>query len=151
MARKDLGLLTRRIDEMKPTPAAAEPAPALVTSTPEAGPTVVAEAPASVPAANAAAPRKPAAKKQTSTPAPRFGAVTEYERKETWLRPDQQVALDQIAKRLQRAKDPGEKTRITANTIIRVAVDALLEHADQLQGNTETQIRESAILSIPAN
>ncbi|GAA1821434.1 hypothetical protein [Agromyces neolithicus] len=136
MARKDLTLLTRRVDEMKSAPADAEPTPA------------VAPAPAPVaaaPAAPAAAPRKPSVKKQPrSAPTPRSGAVAEdYERKETWLRPDQQVDLDQLAKRLQRAKDPSEKTRITANTIIRVAVDALLEHADELQGDTEAQIRES--------
>ncbi|MCD2444335.1 hypothetical protein LQ757_18800 [Agromyces sp. SYSU K20354] len=136
MARKDLGLLTRRVDDMKSAPADAEPTPAVATA-----PAPVAAAPA----APAAAPRKPGVKKQPrSAQAPRSGAVAEdYERKETWLRPDQQVELDQLAKRLQRAKDPSEKTRITANTIIRVAVDALLEHADELQGNTEAQIRES--------
>lgn len=134
MARKDLGLLTSRVDDMKKAPVSAEASAAVEMPPPDA-----------VAAASAAAPRKPTVKKQPrSTPAARSGAVTEeYERKETWLRLDQQVDLDQLAKRLQRAKDPSEKTRITANTIIRVAVDALLEHADELQGDTEAQIRES--------
>lgn len=125
MARKDLGLLTSRVDDMKKAPA---PAPVVAA-----------------PAVQTTEPRRPAAKRQPrTTPAPRSGAVTEeYERKETWLRPDQLVDLDQLAKRLQRAKDPSEKTRITANTIIRVAVDALLEHADEAQGDTEAQIRNS--------
>lgn len=135
MARKDLGLLTRRVDDMKPAPADAEAAPAVEQAVAPLMP---------APTSPAAAPRKPVAKKERPAPAVRSGAVTEeYERKETWLRPDQQVNLDQIAKRLQRAKDPSEKTRITANTIIRVAVDMLLERADELQGDTEAQIRDS--------
>lgn len=146
MARKDLGLLTSRVDDMKKALASAEPTPTIATvSAVTEAPAAEAAAPvAAAPAAPVPA-RKPAAKKQPRTaPTPRSGAVTEpYERKETWLRGDQQADLDQLAKRLQRAKDPSEKTRITANTLIRVAVDVLLEHADELQGDTEAQIRES--------
>lgn len=148
MARKDLGLLTRRVDDMKAAPAApaaaTEAAPAVEQApAPAPAPVDQVAAPAT-PTPPAASPRKLAAKRERPAPAARSGAVTEdYERKETWLRSDQQVDLDQLAKRLQRAKDPSEKTRITANTLIRVAVDALLEHADELQGDTEAQIRES--------
>lgn len=33
--------------------------------------------------------------------------------------------------------------RLTDNTVIRVALDLLLEHADQLDGDTEDELRNS--------
>lgn len=75
---------------------------------------------------------------------PRTAAAwTGYDRKEARLRPDQSEQLTQLARRLQRArpKMPGE--RITDNTLIRVAVDLLLQRQGQLSGHTEDELRAS--------
>ena len=67
---------------------------------------------------------------------------TDFERKETRLRSDQQNALTEHARRLNRAKGVGGQ-RITDNTLIRVAVDLLLSRADKLAGRDETELRNS--------
>ncbi len=38
---------------------------------------------------------------------------------------------------------PVKAERITENTLIRVAIDLLLAHADELRGSTEDELRES--------
>ena len=67
------------------------------------------------------------------------------ERKETRLRSDQYADLTVHARRLSQAKMPGGE-RITENTLIRVAIDLLLEHAEQLSGQTEAEIKNSVTL-----
>ncbi|PPT05211.1 hypothetical protein CKA32_000424 [Geitlerinema sp. FC II] len=62
-------------------------------------------------------------------------------RKEARLREDQIDSLTGLARQLNRQKRGGE--RITENTLIRLAVDLLLEQSDRLQGNTESELRES--------
>ena len=63
-------------------------------------------------------------------------------RKEARVRADQADALAQLTR--SRSRDRTEHSeRITDNTLIRVAVDLLLAHADQLHGNTEDELRES--------
>src|SRR3546814_6262536 len=47
--------------------------------------------------------------------------------------------------RRRRVKDE----RITENTLIRVAIDLLLAHQDQLQGATEEELRESVTSELP--
>jgi hypothetical protein len=71
---------------------------------------------------------------------PRYLQLT---RKEVRFRDDHLEALDKLARRLQRARrgHPGE--RITENTLVRVAVAALLERADDLMGRTEAELLES--------
>lgn len=69
----------------------------------------------------------------------------DLERKEARLRTGQYLELTAAARRLNRAKrDQGEI--ITANTLIRVAVDILLEHVDELHGSTEAELRQSVSL-----
>ena len=64
------------------------------------------------------------------------------ERKETRLRTDQYADLTTHARRLNRAKGTtGE--RITENTLIRVAIDLLLERATDLSGATEAELKNS--------
>lgn len=65
-----------------------------------------------------------------------------FVRKETRLRDDQQNALTQHARRLNRAKKPGS-SRITDNTLIRVAVDLLLARIDSAAGSDEDEILSS--------
>lgn len=62
-----------------------------------------------------------------------------FVRKETRLREDQQNALTQNARRLNRARKPGSP-RITDNTLIRIAVDLLLDRIDDAAGDDEAAI-----------
>ncbi|WP_216364309.1 hypothetical protein [Subtercola boreus] len=64
------------------------------------------------------------------------------ERKETRLRSDQYARLTEYSRALSRAKNEGGE-RITENTLIRVAIDLLLERADKLQGSNEAELRKS--------
>lgn len=70
---------------------------------------------------------------------PRYLRLT---RKEVRFREDQLDALDRVARRLVRARRGGGE-RITENTLVRVAVDLLLERADALSGATEAELLRS--------
>ncbi|GGM84761.1 hypothetical protein GCM10012275_64360 [Longimycelium tulufanense] len=60
------------------------------------------------------------------------------------LRPDQVEELSRLRRRLAgRRQYRGE--RLTENTLLRVAVDLLLTHADQLAGDTEDELRDSVL------
>jgi hypothetical protein len=55
---------------------------------------------------------------------------------------DQQTKLDGLARELQDIRTVrGE--RITANTLIRVALDGLIEHSDRLYGDNEEELHAS--------
>ena len=55
---------------------------------------------------------------------------------------DQQTDLDGLARELHDARSVrGE--RITANTLIRVALDGVIEYADRLHGDNEAELRAS--------
>lgn len=71
-------------------------------------------------------------------------------RKDARIRPDQDAALTALAKALMRRR-PIKTERITENTLIRVAIDLLLAHADMLRGSTEDELRTSltSALRIP--
>jgi hypothetical protein len=61
------------------------------------------------------------------------------ERKEVFLYPDQLDDLEQVAKRLKRARQ-GEGEPITANTLIRVAIDLLLQRGGEVTGRSEREL-----------
>ena len=62
--------------------------------------------------------------------------------KQALIRPDQQNGLDELARSLHDARSvKGE--RITANTVLRVAIDGLIEHEDRLYGDNEVQLLAS--------
>lgn len=64
------------------------------------------------------------------------------ERKEIRLPQEHLDQLTMLVRQLNRArKSSGE--RITENTLIRIAIAALLEHADQLQGVSEDELLQS--------
>lgn len=63
-------------------------------------------------------------------------------RKETRLRDDQQNQLTVEARRLNRAKAAGTP-RITDNTLIRIAVDLLLDRVSRASGDDEASILRS--------
>lgn len=114
--------------------AADEPAPLL---------SVVQDPPARTEAADPAGPAKqPAARARRAKPAEERVHYATLVRKEARLRDDQIEALAARARRLSRART-GTDVRITDNTLIRVAVDLLLDRADRLQGNTEAELRKS--------
>ncbi|MBV9023721.1 MAG: hypothetical protein JO362_07975 [Streptomycetaceae bacterium] len=56
------------------------------------------------------------------------------------IRADQWTDLDELARELMDART-AKGRRITANSLIRVAIDALLADRDNLVGNDEEQIR----------
>jgi hypothetical protein len=62
--------------------------------------------------------------------------------KQAMIRADQQTNLDDLARELHDARSvKGE--RITANTLIRVAIDGLITHGGRLHGDTEEQLLAS--------
>ena len=69
-------------------------------------------------------------------------AYLRFVRKETRLREDQQNQLTLHARRLNRAKK-SQGTRITENSLIRVAVDLFLAQIDRAAGDDEDAIRKS--------
>ena len=76
---------------------------------------------------------------------PRYLTLT---RKEARLRGDQVDALAQLRRRLV-ARRVDRTEPLTDNTLIRVAVDLLLQRADQLAGDTEDQLRDSVTHRLP--
>lgn len=71
------------------------------------------------------------------TDTPKFKTLTP---KLVLFRDDQLEALTRITRRLSRAKRGGE--RITENTLVRAAVDALIARGDNLEGSSEDEIRQ---------
>jgi hypothetical protein len=127
MGRANLSDLLGKVDEPTRTPAEAI---APVTK------------PAPVVSAPVAAAPKPLPRPK---PAPRASAEPLYlrlVRKEARLREEQYAALTQHARRLSRARS-GQGARITENTLIRVAVDLLLERIDRATGVEESELLES--------
>lgn len=66
----------------------------------------------------------------------------QLERKEVRLRLDQLDTLTGLVRRLNRTRK-GKGERLTENTLIRVAIDLLVENADRLQGTTEDELLAS--------
>jgi hypothetical protein len=65
-------------------------------------------------------------------------------RGESRLWVDQVDDLTQLTRRLM-ADRTNKSERITSNTLLRVAVDFLLAHKDELQGDTEDELRQSVV------
>ncbi|MDF2506228.1 MAG: hypothetical protein K0Q52_87 [Microbacterium sp.] len=76
--------------------------------------------------------------------APMYARLT---RKETRVREDQYAALGAVARALMRRRQVRTE-RITENTLIRVAIDALLARKDSLHGSTEAELRESVLSAL---
>lgn len=85
------------------------------------------------------------AKTRTAKKAPKAPLYLRLTRKEARLREDQIDGLAKVARRLTRAKGGSGTERLTENTLLRVAVDLLLAHADALEGVTESQLRASVL------
>lgn len=74
-------------------------------------------------------------------PVPRYLTLT---RTEARLREDQVTDLAALRRRVA-ANRTDKSERITDNTLIRIAVDALLAHGHLLHGNTEDELRASVL------
>ncbi len=68
-------------------------------------------------------------------------------RKDARVRADQDAALGALATTLMRRRRV-KSERITENTLIRVAIDLLMAHADELRGSTEDELRESVTAAL---
>lgn len=68
-------------------------------------------------------------------------------RKEARLREDQLDSLTSLTRSLNR-KRKGSGERITENTLIRVAVDLLMNQSDELKGTTEQDLIKSVSLKL---
>lgn len=71
-------------------------------------------------------------------------------RYEARIRLDQYERLDRLRRRLAAAR-ADKSERFTHNTLIRVAIDLLLAHADELHGDTEVELWESLQSTFPEN
>lgn len=80
-----------------------------------------------------------------SSERPKFRTL---ERKDVRLRGDQLDALAQMTRHVAAARTERSE-RITENTLVRVAIDLLMDHAGQLHGNTETELRQSVSSAVP--
>ena len=69
----------------------------------------------------------------------------QLERKELRIRVDQADELARLTRRINRSRQ-GAGERITDNTLIRVAVDLLLERSAHIAGTTEDELRKSLTL-----
>ena len=76
---------------------------------------------------------------------PMFAQLT---RKDARIRDDQVTALAALADTLMRRRR-FKAERITENTLIRIAIDLLLLHADRLRGSTENELRNSVTSAVP--
>lgn len=89
------------------------------------------------------------ARVEAETPAEerRLAKFARLTRKDARVRRDQDAALTALAKALMQRR-PAKSERITENTLIRVAIDLLLTHADELYGSTEDELRNSVTSAV---
>ena len=89
-------------------------------------------------------PLRPHRQKKPAAPQPEAARMRydEYERKETRLRDDQYGRLTTASRRLNKLRK-GSGERITENTLIRVAIDLLLNEENKLAGASEAELRKS--------
>lgn len=67
-----------------------------------------------------------------------------FERMDARLRPEQLSELTALRKRVA-ANRTNKTERITDNTLLRLAVDLLLRHADDIHGDTEADMRRALL------
>lgn len=66
----------------------------------------------------------------------------QFERRDARLRPEQWRAIEDLAARIKHARQD-KRERITASTMLRLAVDLLLTRQAELAGDTEAALRAS--------
>lgn len=88
-------------------------------------------------------------RRHTDVQSPEIPKYRTFDRKELLARPDQIEELSTLRRRLNRKRAAHEGERITENTLIRVAIDLLLAHEDELEGTDEDELRESVTRRLP--
>jgi hypothetical protein len=137
MARADLSAMLGRLED---EPISTAPAPEKSATTSKTAPT------ATKPIVTRTPRRTATPKPESSDPGEGRGPLySRLDRKETRLRSDQYERLTEHSRRLNRVKESGGE-RITENTLIRIAIDLLLERADDLAGNNEKELKNSVAL-----
>jgi len=128
-------------------PSAARPAaqavPEPVEPAPEPAPRAQQEPVPAAPKQAAPQPEKLAGERATAAEpkAAKKPSWEEMDRKEVRVYGDQVLALTTLRMKINKGKKGPE--RITDNTLIRTAIDLLLQHQDELGGVTENEIRAS--------
>ena len=128
-------------------PSAARPAgqavPEPVEPAPELAPRAQQEPVPAAPKQAAPQPEKAAGERATAAEpkAAKKPSWEEMDRKEVRVYGDQVLALTTLRMKINKGKKGPE--RITDNTLIRTAIDLLLQHQDELGGVTENEIRAS--------
>ncbi|WP_187270436.1 hypothetical protein [Microbacterium wangchenii] len=79
-----------------------------------------------------------------TTDGPRYRRLT---RKETLLRADQLTSLAALARHRMRQRRVRTE-RITENTLVRIAIDLLLDNQDLLDGSTEEELADSILRNV---
>ena len=132
------------VPRVEPLAVGSLPAPAV---SPAAGAAPVpAPEPAPEPAGKPAPPAAPDPGSATDT-VPKYLRLVRHDLR---VRAQQMEALAALRRRISADRGRKERSeRITDNTLIRVAIDLLLEHGDELAGATEDQIRDSALRAAP--
>jgi pyruvate/2-oxoglutarate dehydrogenase complex dihydrolipoamide acyltransferase (E2) component len=125
MARADLGHLLGNIGEAQRAPADAESAASAVRSTDTAKAT-----------------EKDTASPRGNSPRVKGPRYLRFVRKDTRLREDQLAALTVASRQLNRQRNHAGE-RITENSLIRIAVDLLLEKIKIAAGSDEQSILDS--------
>jgi hypothetical protein len=134
MARKNLGTLIHLAEDPAESPVGPESAEASPEGARPPEPSDSAQGRPSAPVDGVATIPAP-----SPAPGPRYLALT---RKEARFTDDQLESLSVLTRQLNKARQ-GRGERITDNTLIRVAVDLLLERADELAGHDEDELRKS--------
>lgn len=113
-----------------------------VKATEPARPTTPPKAAEPAPAPAPAQPARSQSKTKPQRPADAGPRYLEFQRKEARFTDQQYQDLTVLSRRLNKARQ-GSGERITENTLIRVAVDLLLQGQDRLKGATEGELRKS--------
>lgn len=131
------------VQESSATRPAAQAVPEPVEPAPEPAPRAQQEPVPAAPKQAAPQPEKPAGERATAAEpkAAKKPSWEEMDRKEVRVYGDQVLALTTLRMKINKEKKGPE--RITDNTLIRTAIDLLLQHQDELGGVTENEIRAS--------
>ncbi|MHA7220277.1 hypothetical protein ACX80L_15485 [Arthrobacter sp. MDT1-48-3] len=131
------------LQEPSATRPATQAVPEPVEPAPEPAPRAQQEPVPAAPKQAAPQPEKPAGERATAAEpkAAKKPSWEEMDRKEVRVYGDQVLALTTLRMKINKGKKGPE--RITDNTLIRTAIDLLLQHQDELGGVTENEIRAS--------
>jgi hypothetical protein len=116
-------------------------------SAPELAPTTPEIPRRSKPRSNGLHPAPAPVPDRSAAEQPRGPRYLQLDRKDLRIRGDQADELSALTRRLNRARGSAGE-RITDNTLIRVAIDLLLQQRDRLAGRSEAELTASVISGV---